>query len=226
MATARVVELRRYPVKSMAVEELEAAAVGWHGLEGDRRWAFVRPGLERSDFPWLTMRQRSDLGQFRPRIAGDERTLVRTPDGGEFDVTDPALAAALGDGVRVIGIRRGIYDVAPVSLISTATIAAIARAAEVPADPRRFRPNLVVDAGDEPFQEDAWVGRTLRIGGAEIRIDQRDQRCVMVDIDPDTAERRPGVLRTLAELRASCAGVYGTPVTPGAIRVGDAVELA
>ena len=227
---ARVTELRRYPVKSMAAEPLETVALGWHGFAGDRRWAFVRPGLERSDFPWLTIRQRADMSAYRPRFADacrpdDSRTIVETPGSAEFDVVDPKLAAALGDGVRVIKQNRGVFDIAPVSLISAATVRAISHAAEVAPDLRRFRPNIVVDVGDESYEEDAWVGQTLRIGEAAIRVDQRDKRCVMVDVDPETYRRRPGVLRTIARQRWACLGVYGTTVTPGRIRVGDPVCL-
>jgi uncharacterized protein YcbX len=227
---ARVAELRRYPVKSMAAEPLEYVALGWHGFEGDRRWAFVRPGLERSDFPWLTMRERAEMGDYRPRFADpsrpdDSRTIVGTPRGEDFDVADPTLAAALGDGVRVIKQNRGSFDIAPVSLISAATVQAISQAAEVAPDVRRFRPNIVVDVGHEPYDEDAWVGQVLHIGEAAIRVDQRDKRCVMVDVDPETSRRRPGVLRTIARRRSACLGVYGTTVTPGRIRVGDPVYL-
>ncbi|WP_051324506.1 MOSC domain-containing protein [Candidatus Solirubrobacter pratensis] len=224
-------ELCRYPVKSMAAERLESVALGWHGFEGDRRWAFVRPGLERSDFPWLTIRERADMGQFRPRLADpsrpdDSRTIVETPEGDDFDVVDPRLAAALGDGVRVIKQNRGVFDTAPVSLISAATVRAISHAAEVAPDVRRFRPNVVVDAGDEPYEEDAWIGRVLRLGEAEMRVDQRDKRCVMVDVDPESSQRRPGLLRTIAQRRSTCLGVYGTTVTPGRISIGDPVYLA
>jgi uncharacterized protein len=225
-----VAELRRYPVKSMAAEALESVALGWHGFAGDRRWAFVRPGLERSDFPWLTIRERAEMASYRPRFAEParadrSRTIVATPDDEDFDVVDPVLAAALGDGVRVIKQNRGVFDIAPVSLISAATVRAISHAAQVPPDVRRFRPNIVVDVGDEPYQEDAWVGHTMRIGEAAIRVDQRDKRCVMVDVDPETSQRRPAVLKTIARQRAACLGVYGTTVTPGDIAVGDPVYV-
>ncbi|HEU0079203.1 MAG TPA: MOSC N-terminal beta barrel domain-containing protein, partial [Longimicrobiaceae bacterium] len=80
----RVAALWRYPVKSMAAEALESVEVSWNGLAGDRRWAFVRGGMERSGFPWLTIRERSELGLYRPRWAEPERpdgsaVLVRTP---------------------------------------------------------------------------------------------------------------------------------------------------
>ena len=227
---ARVAELRRYPVKSMAAEPLQSVALGWHGFEGDRRWAFVRPALERSDFPWLTIRERAEMGDYRPRFADpcrpdDSRTIVQTPGGEDFDVVDPRLAAAFGDGVRVIKQNRGVFDIAPVSLISAATVRAISDAADVAPDVRRFRPNILVDVADEAYAEDAWVGHVLRIGDAAIRLDQRDKRCVMVDVDPETSLRRPGVLRTIARRRSSCLGVYGTTVTPGRLRVGDSVYL-
>jgi uncharacterized protein len=227
---ARVAELRRFPVKSMAPEAVESVALGWHGLEGDRRWAFVRPGLERSDFPWLTIRELADMAHHRPRFADPARPdaspiIVRTPAGEDLDVADPRLAAALGEGVRVIKQNRGVFDTAPISLVSAATVRAISDAADVAPDARRFRPNIVVDAGEEPFAEDAWIGRVLHIGEAALRIDRRDQRCVMVDVDPDTLERRTGLLRTIAERRAGCLGVYATTVAPGRIALGDPVRL-
>jgi uncharacterized protein len=227
---ARVAQLRRYPVKSMGAESLESVALGWYGLAGDRRWGFLRPGLERSDFPWLTIRERADMGGYRPRFADpsrpdDSRTLVTTPDGQELDVVDPRLAAALGDGVRVIKHKRGAFDAAPVSLISLATVRAISDGAGVSPDVRRFRPNIVVDAGNAPYEEDAWVGQVLRIGEAEVRIDRRDQRCVVVDVEPTTFRRQPGLLRAIVQRREGCLGVYGTTVAPGRITVGDAVYL-
>src|SRR5579859_4063620 len=107
----RVAALWRYPVKSMAAEELGEIEVSWQGLAGDRRWAFIRAGQERSGFPWLTMRERPELAHYRPRFAEPDRpdaspVLVRTPSGGECDVADPALAAELGPGVRVIKNNR------------------------------------------------------------------------------------------------------------------------
>jgi uncharacterized protein len=229
MHVGTLAELWRYPVKSMAGERLEEAEVSWHGVEGDRRWAFVRPGLERSSFPWLTIRERPEMARYTPAFSDPGRpeasaTLVRTPDGIELDVADPALAARLGEGVRVIKQNRGIPDIAPLSVISTATIAGLAALVDARLDVRRFRPNLLVDAKGD-FPEDGWVGRVLRIGGMRMRVDQRDQRCVMINVDPDTTERDPAVLKAVARERATCLGVYGTTVQPGRVAVGDAVEL-
>src|SRR3954467_848863 len=110
--------LWRYPVKSMAAESLEEVEVSWHGLEGDRRWAFVQEGLVRSNFPWLTIRERADMWQYRPSFTDPGRpdaspTIVRTPAGEDLDVTDPSLAEELGHGARLIKQNRGVFDTMP-----------------------------------------------------------------------------------------------------------------
>lgn len=222
-AVGRVVALWRYPVKSMGYEALEGVEVSWHGLAGDRRWAFIRDGMVRSGFPWLTMRELPELAHYLPRYASP--TLVRTPSGAEFDVADPALAAELGPGVRVIKQDRGIFDTFPLSLMTIQTVASIAHLAGATLGPERFRPNLLVDAFGGDFPEDGWVGRVLRIGGLRMRVDKRDGRCVMVNIDPVTLEKNPAVLRAIARERGNQLGVYGTTVEPGRVTVGDPVEL-
>ncbi len=227
----RVVALWRYPVKSMAGEELDCADVSWHGLAGDRRWAFIRPGQVGSGFPWLTIRQRPELARYRPRLTEPDRpdaspALVCTPTGGELDVAAPALAAELGRGVRVLKQNRGIFDTMPLSLLTTQTIASLGRLVGTALAPARFRPNLLVDAVDGgDFPEDAWVGRVLRIGGFRMRVDKRDQRCVVVTVDPVTLRRDPAVLRAIARERDARLGVYGSTVAPGRVAVGDPVEL-
>ena len=230
-AVGRVAALWRYPVKSMCAEALEHADVSWHGVAGDRRWAFVREGLERSGFPWLTIRERADMWNYTPYFADPDRpdaskTLVRTPAGDEFDVVDPALAAELGHGARVIKQNRGVFDNSPLSLITTQTAEEVGRWLDLDLHPRRFRPNLLVEAANgQPFQEDEWLGSALRVGAMTMRLDQRDSRCVIVNTDPVTGERDPAVLKALAQRRENCAGVYGSTVEPGRIAVGDPVLL-
>jgi uncharacterized protein len=226
----RVVALRRYPVKSMAAEELDEVEVSWHGLAGDRRWAFIRDGQVHSGFPWLTIRQRPELAHYRPRLTEPERpnasaVLVRTPSGGELGVTDPALAASLGAGVRVIKQDRGVFDTFPLSLLTTQTVAGLGRLTGAELTACRFRPNLLVDAAGSDFPEDGWVGRVLRIGGLRMRVDARDMRCVVITIDPVTLRRDPAILRAVARERDARLGVYGTIVAPGRVALGDPVEL-
>jgi uncharacterized protein YcbX len=147
----RVVALWRYPVKSMAGEDLDSVEVSWQGLAGDRRWAFVRAGQVRSGFPWLTIRQRPELAHYRPRFTDPDRpdaspTVVCTPAGADVDVAAPALAAELGRGVRVMRQHRGIFDTLPLSLLTTQTVAALGRLVGTDLTPARFRPNFLVDA--------------------------------------------------------------------------------
>ena len=93
-------------------------------------------------------------------------------------------------------------------------------------DVLRFRPNLLVRAaGEAAFPEDAWVGSLLRIGALRMRVDQRDPRCVVVNVDPAGTERDPAVLRAIAQERESCLGVYGSTVEPGRVALGDPVVI-
>lgn len=227
----RVAGLWRYPVKSMAAEPLESVEVSWHGLAGDRRWAFIRDGMERSGFPWLTIRERPDMRHYRPSFVEPDRveaslTMVSTPSGRDLDVADPALAAELGPGVRMIRQSVGVFDTLPLSLITRQTVAGLGALVGAELAVQRFRPNLLVDAlGDAPFPEDAWVGSGLRIGAFQMRVDKRDQRCVMVNLDPETSESDPRVLRAIAGERQSRLGVYATIVQPGRVAVGDPVII-
>jgi uncharacterized protein YcbX len=230
-AVGRVVALYRYPVKSMAAEPLSAAEVGWNGIVGDRRWAFVREGLERNGFPWLTIRQVPRMAMYKSRLVYPDLpeksdTTVTTPSGTEMDVLDPALATELGHGARVIRQSRGVFDALPLSLISTQTLAALEASVGFEIERRRFRPNIIVDCpGSSRFPEDEWIGLTVRLGAMRMRIDKRDKRCIVTNVDPDTGERSPAVLRTITELRQQFLGVYGSTVDPGIISLGDQVVL-
>ncbi len=228
----RLVGLWRYPVKSMGGEPLTSVDVSWHGLAGDRRWAFVRPGATRSAFPWLTIRERGDMSRFVPSLVdpGEPETsgtVVRTPSGEEYDVTDPELGAFLDpEGATVIRQARGVFDTLPISLISAQTVEALGASVGLQLDVQRFRPNLLIDVeSGAPFAEDGWVGRELEIGGLRMRVDKQDGRCVVITVDPATGERSPGILRAVAQERDGCLGVYGSTVRPGTVTVGDPVRL-
>ncbi|MEA2430236.1 MAG: uncharacterized protein QOI19_709 [Thermoleophilaceae bacterium] len=109
--------------------------------------------------------------------------------------------------------------------MTTQTVSALGSLVGEELDPRRFRPNLLVEA-EEPFAEDSWVGSVLQIGGIRMRVDLRDERCVVVNVDPATSQRDPAILKAIAREREACLGVYGSTVTPGRIAVGDPVLLA
>ncbi len=227
----------RYPVKSMRGERLETAALGWHGLDGDRRLAFRRLA-DRSGVPWLTASKLPELLLFAPHRdadgdSGKLPTHIRTPEGAEMPVFGDDLAAEVGGRhggpVQMMRLNNGIFDDAPVSLITTATVREIGRLAGQSPDMRRFRPNIVVRSlRAVPFEEDAWLGGALTFGGdggPSIAVTMHDVRCSMVNFDPDSARPAPQVLQAVVRANQNNAGVYGTVTCMGELIVGQPVFL-
>ena len=231
-------ELLIYPVKSMAGTTTESAHLGWHGFAGDRRFAFRRLG-DRSGFPWLTASRLPELLLHRP-FGHDESTgeplptHVRTPSGQELELRSEALraeiAARFGSDVELMWLRNGIFDDACVSVIGLATVAAVGREAGVGIDVRRFRPNVVLETdGLAPFCEGEWVGGTLLFGAAEPRVavsvTANDVRCMMINLDPDSARQDARVMKVVVRRNDNLAGVYGVAVRTGTVHVGQEVWL-
>jgi len=228
----------RYPVKSMRGEALDAADLGWHGLDGDRRLAFRRLN-DRSDFPWLTASKLPDLLRFTPQRRengshADIPTHIRTPDGEELPVFGEDLAAEIGRRykapVQMTQLKHGIFDDACISVIALDTIHEIARLAGQPADARRFRPNIVVrPLRSVPFQEDEWLGGMLSFGGGDdapaITVTMHDVRCSMVNLDPDSARSAPEVLKAIVRANRNNAGIYGAVTRTGRLAVGQTIFL-
>ena len=128
-------------------------------------------------------------------------------------------------------LDAGIFDDSAISVISPATIRQVEVESGLPLDIRRFRPNIVVDTFDGvAFGEDGWLGGILsfgaELGGPAISVTIRDKRCVMINLDPETAAQDARVMKTVTRLNRSTAGVYGTVVQTGTIREGDRVRLA
>ena len=111
--------------------------------------------------------------------------------------------------------------------LTTASLAALgARNATARFDVRRFRPNVLVDTeGAAGLVEVDWVGKTLRVGGARVKVDIPCVRCVMPTLPQQNLPKDPSVLRTIVRDAAQNLGVYATAVTPGRVAVGDAVEI-
>lgn len=222
----------------MAGIAAESAYLGWHGLNGDRRFAFRRLGDD-SGFPFLTASRYPELVLYQP-LGLDESsgeplpTHVRTPGGTELELRSGELQTEIttrsGIGVELMKFKHGIFDDGAISVISLATIAGIGRTAGLELDRRRFRANILLETEDTTtFHEDAWVGGTLVFGEGDsmpaVSVTMRDLRCVMVNIDPDTASQDARVMKTVVGLNANNAGVYGTVVRPGMIHVGQTVSL-
>jgi hypothetical protein len=226
----------RYPVKSMRGDPLQAAELGWHGIDGDRRLALRRLD-DRSGFPWLSASRLPDLLLFAPhgRAQGPQQDLpthVRTPDGDEMLVFGDDLAADIGRRhgapVQMMQLRHGIFDDAAVSVIASDTVREIGRLAGRREDARRFRPNIVVRLlRPAPFQEDEWVGGALTFGAGSaapaVAVTARDVRCSMVNFDPDSASAAPEMLRAIVGANQNNAGIYGAVTRIGRVAVGQLV---
>ena len=229
--------LFRYPVKSMAGVPLKTASLGWHGIEGDRRLAFRRVA-EKGGVPWLTASRLSRLVLYRP-FGGDGNdpvvpTHVKTPDGRDLEIAGDEMraeiAAAFGADVELMQLSRGIFDETPVSIVSMASLDAVSRDAQRPTDVRRFRPNLLVETEEGgAFAEDAWVGKVLRLGSGPdapaVAVTMRDKRCVIINLDPDTATAEAGMMKAAVRLNDNNVGVYAVVVRPGTIAPGAGIYL-
>lgn len=234
----RIQELVRYPVKSMAGVPVQTAFLGWHGLQADRRFAFRRLN-DGSGFPWLSASKLPELLLYQP-LGMDESaeeplpTHIRTPDGRVLEIGSAELqndiSEKFGSLVELMRLKHGIFDEASLSVINLATVNAVCQQAGHPVDTRRFRANVVIDATNtEPFQEDTWVNGKLVFGDAEtgpmLQVTMRDIRCMMINLNPDSAKQDASIMKTVVKLNENNAGVYGTVVRTGELKVGDAVSL-
>ena len=231
----QVLELWRYPVKSLQGERLEEAFVTPDGIDGDRRFAIydVATGFG------LTARREPQLLFASARLRDDGGAEITLPDG-SIAADDAALSAWLGRPVQLRSARGGValsyenvvdfehepesdwsawegpagafHDDADarLSLVSTATIDGW--------DARRFRSNVLLDGSGE----DELVGRRIRLGEAKIDVGMRIKRCVMTTREqPGGIARDLDVLRTIARERDARLAIGGLVARPGWVRVGD-----
>lgn len=228
----RLAEVYRYPVKSTSGESLPAVAVERRGLAGDRLWSVRDPdGRLGSGKSTRRFRRMPGLLELVAAYDGDV-PVVSFPDGRTLRGDDPALDGALSDHVgRPVTLAREAevshFDEGPLHLVTTASLRRLAAGLGRPVDPRRFRPNLVVDvAGEDGFAEESWCGRRLQVGGVVLRVGVAMPRCVMVGLAQQGMAADPGVLDAVAALNDLCLGVVADVEVTGEVRVGDPVVLA
>jgi uncharacterized protein YcbX len=199
----------------------------------------------------------AELARRVTALLGREVRLISTaPDGLAFDELWPqieglgpdALVDALetepadSQGNRVVQVPVAMaapgtmLDLAALHILSTATLNRLK--AEYPAgewDPRRMRPNMLIDAGDEPADEDEWLGCDLHLGAeAVIHVVGPTPRCVMTTLAQPGLPKDAGVLKTIAGVgrkqigglgQFACAGSYAEVVTPAVVRRGDSIRI-
>ena len=234
--------LRRYPVKSMAGEDLTEARVSFAGIVGDRVFAFV-DNRNRSNFPWMSARQAHEMILFHPRFLDPPAIEDEIPDHARYAVEVVApegekfllpgddlrqfLEKRYARDLRMRFSERSMTDARPVSLFGLATVRALSEEAGVPIDLRQFRANFYVQwQEDRPYLEDDLIGRELQIGDiVVVQVVKKDQRCIMITLDPDTAAPSPVVFEKVMREHGGCAGVYGAVLREGIVRAHDPVYL-
>jgi uncharacterized protein YcbX len=172
------------------------------------------------------------LYRFCARYDGDT-PVITFPDGVTLRGDDPAIHARLSDalGANVELSREGDishFDDSPIHLVTTDSLRALgALLAQNEIDARRFRPNIVVETGEEGFQEDGWEGREILLGDVvRLRVTKQTERCVMVNFAWDELREEPRALRALAQTHDACMGVYADVLVPGLLRTGAPVRFA
>ena len=158
---------------------------------------------------------------------------VETPDGKTIAIDDPALIDNLRaniDGkheLKLLRSDKAMTDCRPLSIFALQSAKKLGEETGTNVDKRRFRANVYVDLTNAAgFAEDQFVGKTLRIGSkVVVSVLERDPRCMMITLDPDTAEKTPAILKQVAQAHEGMAGVYGAVLMEGMIRKGDSVEL-
>jgi MOSC domain-containing protein len=158
---------------------------------------------------------------------------IETPDGKTFAINDPALIdnlrANIDEKHRLTLLRsdKAITDCRPLSIFAVQSARKLGEETGTNVDKRRFRANVYLDLNSSwGFVEDAFVGKTLRIGPkVVVSVVERDPRCMMITLDPDTAEKSPAILKAVAQAHEGMAGVYGAVLAEGMIHKGDSVEL-
>ncbi|MBA2402394.1 MAG: MOSC domain-containing protein [Bradyrhizobium sp.] len=168
-----------------------------------------------------------------PPSSDDLALEIETPNGETLSASDPALPGLIaGDQLNaseltIIRSDCAITDCRPLSLLSTQTIDGIGLAVGLTLDKRRFRENLYLDLhSGESFAEDAFVGRRLRIGRKlTLHVLERDIRCRMIGIDPDSLEENADILRYVANNHDNTAGIYAAVLVAGLVRPGDEIVL-
>lgn len=286
MATVgRVIEVWRYPVKSMRGESVPRADVGPMGIVGDRGWALRDDdaGEIRGGKKMPVLMQCAARYDVEPTEGTVPAVTMTLPDGATVHSSDADASARLSalTGRRLTlwprrpaedaaHYRRGLpdnpdidaelrqifgrlpdeplpdlsvmppelfeftsplgtyFDLAPLHLMTTASLATLAeRAPGSVFDRRRFRPNLLIEPTDgaRGLVENDWCGRTLRVGGAAFEITIPSMRCSMTTQAVAELPKDPTVLRTVVRDANQNLGVYALVATPGPVAVGDPVDL-
>jgi MOSC domain-containing protein len=233
-----VSEIWRYPVAGLRGESLKRARILDNGISGDRGYQ-------------LRDQNGKILGPFPQQSSPTERSILglgasidETGEGGVLRVTSeeevmsldrPDFALKLD---RAVGVRVRLEESTTLAtrakrgraihVISDSSIRALKRA--YPGgdfDVRRFRPNIVLEMGRgaEDFTEEGWVGRSLKIGDAALRVERPNERCAVTTLPQGNLPADKRILETISDANDGSLGVMCSVERSGAVAVGDSVFL-
>lgn len=251
MCSMHIHRLGSSPLKGGAHTEHDSVAYSLDGPEGDREFAVVDLAARRvlktvENTALVGCVARWHDGVLSIAVDGQTHAGRPEPSGAalELDYWGRAAAVRIVDGPwtaplsRLLGREVRLARAArpgalvygdPVSIVTTGSLARLARESGGAVDERRFRANVVVDTGDEAHAEDRWAGRELEVGGVRLRVAGGIARCAVIDVDPDSATSGSRLLRTLAGYRLHAGdigfGVYATVVRAGVVSRGDTARV-
>jgi uncharacterized protein YcbX len=248
----KILQLWRYPVKSMQGESLSHANVGPKGVGGDRQRAIVDADSGVS----LSAKRYGELLYCHAGTVGDQ-VVIRMPDSSEHPADSADAAEALSELLRRrVAIQRarsdhtvrhefpteladgegepflwepgldGFFDRAPLHLITTSTLLSLSHASpQSDFDRARFRPNILVENDDAGFVENDWVGHDLRLGSLTCNVLDRKPRCVMTTRPQGQLDADREVIKTIIDMNEGTAGIELRAAGDGVLRIGDSVNL-
>jgi len=233
-----VKQINLYPVKSMRGTSVQKADCFWYGFDGDRKYAFVHDDVN-SGFPWLTGRELPELLQYQPSFENPETPMrskvnVKTPQGNTLDLGSDELRSELlssyGRKVSLLKLKRGTFDCMPISILTETAFNNLQKASEFRLNIDRFRANIIVETDfDARFPELEWLDKNLTFGerddSAMLQVNYPAERCMMVNLDPETGESMPSVLKTVVNEADGCFSVYASVQKLGSIEVGDSIFI-
>ncbi|MCF6410841.1 MOSC domain-containing protein [Pseudalkalibacillus salsuginis] len=231
MNVGKVTEVIRYPVKSMQGEYLSAASVHDYGVEGDRFFAWERskrPGKH------LTIPESPFLLDYDVKLE-EKGSLVFIKEGKRYKQGDKEiymdLESKAGTDINLVhtdpaGTGPAYWD-SPLLLTSKASLKELTRlSGREEMDMLRFRPNIVMALGDaEPFLEEAWIGKNLKINDVILHIEKGCERCAYINFDSKTQEVDSNVLKTVVKENKQIFGIYASVKKPGTINIDDSIEV-
>ncbi|QTD40630.1 MOSC domain-containing protein [Sporosarcina sp. Te-1] len=240
MLIGHIREIIRHPVKSFRGENVQRTRVMGYGLYGDRSHAFLdnkRPGKH------LTITQFPEMVRYGATFTGEEtldkypQVKVVTPEGRVLEWGDIELQKEIESKSKrkislveysPINVPVGAIEEEHLHLVTDSSVEKLKELWDNnEVDYRRFRPNLLIELENKmPFVEESWFGKRLKIGNeVEIEVKRHCERCMIITVDPDSAERNATLLKTVVKKRENHFGVYASVIKTGEIKVGDEISL-